>query len=127
MARQPRLAFYEYWDVSQLPVGEMPFSAVNKALKDERYLRKFKPTFYRENLLQGHLSALLYWYPSYIDLLFKMAIDGDYGAFFKPFPFEIFEGFKYLFPEVCEMLDNILENKIRSNHLDETKFNKKFK
>lgn len=123
-----RTMWHEYWELTELPIGEIPYSAIQRGLKDEKYFRKFTPTHYRENLLQGHLAALLFWYPRYVDFLYEMAIDGkDYLRFFHTFAPEITEGFKYLFPELIKKLDKLKESTLKLNHLEEIKFNRSYK
>lgn len=38
-----RTMFYEYFEVEQLPIGELPYSAIHSALKHEKYFRVFTP------------------------------------------------------------------------------------
>jgi hypothetical protein len=113
---------YEYFEIDNLPIGEIPFSTIQRAIKDEKYLRKFSPTHYRNDLLIGHPSALLYWYPHYIDYLYEFAIaDKDFMIFFKPFPAHIKDDFIELFPEVVKKLHKLRKNINRINHFEEIK------
>ena len=117
-----RLPYYEYFEVDNFPVGEIPFSAIQKALKDEKFFRRFTPTHYRADLLAGHSAALLYWYPHYIDFLYEFSInDKDFMLFFKPFPIEIKDGFVELFPEIIKKLKKLRQNVSKLNHLEELK------
>jgi len=122
-----RLPYLEYWEVTELPVGDVPYASIARGLKDEKYFRKFVPTYCRENLLQGHLSALLYWYPHYITLLYDLAVEGkDYMSYFNRMPSEITEAFFYLFPELIRKLDKI-KDKSNVNHLGELSFSRSMK
>jgi hypothetical protein len=118
--------YYNYFKLEQLP-SEISYNTIQRAIKNEIYLREFKPTFFRENLMQGHPSSLLYWYSYYVPELFSLAINNEeYLDFFNPFPEHIKSDFKYLFYELVEKLDRIKNNELKHNHLDETKFSKKF-
>lgn len=117
-----RHPFYEYFEVENLPIGEIPFSAIQRAIKDEKYLRRFIPTHYRNDLLNGHTAALLYWYPKYIDYLYELTMAGeDWMLFFKPFPQNIRDGFVELFPEIIKKLVRLRKNLSKLNHLEEMK------
>ena len=121
-----RNMLHEYFELTDLPIGELPYSAIQRALKDEKYLRQFTPTFCRNDLIQGNFSALLYWYPHYVEQLYALAIDGhNYMFYFKPLPSEITEGFVYLFPELMKKLDKARELTLKSNDLDEIKIKRK--
>lgn len=112
-----RSPFYEYFDIMELPIGELPYSSIDRALKDEKYLRKFQPTFFRNDLVNGHLASLLYWYPHYIDNLYEYSLSGkDFRSFLTP---EMVEHFEYLFPRVCSKLDKLKVKGIKLNHLEE--------
>jgi hypothetical protein len=120
-----RTIWYEYFDVTELPVGDLPYIAVKRALKDEEYMRKFTPTFARNDLMQGRLAALLYWYPYYVTQLFEMAGDGhDYMIYFRGLPTEIIDGFNYLFPELKNRLDKVKGIAVNLNSLEEMKLKK---
>ena len=113
-----RSIWYDYFDILELPIGELPYIAIERASKDEKYLRKFKPTFARNDMMQGHLASLLYWYPYYIDQLYEYALDGiDFRNYFTGT--EMVEHFEYLFPSVCSRLDRLSKKKIKTNHFDE--------
>ena len=115
-----RTIHYNYFEIHELPVGEVPYSAISKALKHEKYFRKFQPTFCRNDLLQGHLAALLYWYPHYIDQLYQFASEGkDYMAYFNSLPVEIREAFDYLFPETKKRLDRVAKYHMEVSILEE--------
>lgn len=115
-----RLPYYEYFEVENFPIGEIPFSTIQRAIKDERFLRKFSPTHYRNDLLSGHSSALLYWYPYYIDYLYEFAIsDKDFMIFFKPFPSHIKDDFVELFPDIIKKLHRLRKNISKINHFEE--------
>lgn len=115
-----RLIQYEYFEISDLPAGEIPYTAIVNALKDEKYLRRFKPTNYRNDLLLGHTGALLYWYTEYVDVLYDHAVnDEDFMVFFKHFPMEIREGFVFLFPEIMRKLNKVRKKLKKQNHLEE--------
>ena len=101
-----RHPFYEYFDINDMPVGEIPYSAFSKALKDEIYFRRFDPTFYRNDLLHGHKSALLYWYPYYIDYLNDRLIKHD-------------DDVCIIIPQLCNKLDRLKTTTFKLNHLDE--------
>lgn len=115
-----RHPWVEYFDILELPIGEVPYTAIDKALKDEKYLRKFQPTYARNDMVNGHLASLLYWYPYYIDELYDHALRGvDFRKYFVGTDME--EHFEFLFPSVCKKLDRIVEKGIKVNHLDEIK------
>lgn len=117
-----RTIFYEYFEVEQLPIGELPYSSIHKALRHEKYFRRFTPTFCRNDLLQGNLAALLYWYPNYIDQLYQFASEGkDYMMYFRGLPTEIIEAFDYLFPELKKRLDRVKETSLDLTVLEEFK------
>ena len=117
-----RLIQHDYFEINELPVGEIPFTAIQNAIKKQEYLLKFTPTNYREDFLVGHTGALLYWYPEYIDILYELSInDQEFMLFFKPFPTEIRDGFVYLFPEVKRRLNKIRKKFSKLNHLEEWK------
>jgi hypothetical protein len=120
---KPRISFVEYWNLEELAVGEIPYSAIQRALRDEKYMRKFTPTFCRNDLLRGHLSALLYWYPFYINNLYELASDGyDPLDYFKGIPWNAREEFEYLMGETVLKLKKLQRLNERNNHLDEVKF-----
>lgn len=115
-----RLIQYEYFEISDLPTGEIPYTAIVNAIKEEEYLRKFTPTNYRDDLSCGHLAALLYWYPEFIVFLYEYAVDGkNFMSFFKPFPPEVRDGFVYLYPEVMRKLNRIKRKHDKGNHFEE--------
>jgi hypothetical protein len=115
-----RSLHHEYFEVDNLPIGEIPFSAIQRALKDEKYLRRFVPTHYRNDLLNGHTGALLYWYPNYIDYLYELTMAGqDWMLFFKPFPPHIRDEFVELFPEIIKKLVKLRKNLNKLNHFEE--------
>lgn len=115
-----RTIWYEYFDIKDLPVGEVPYQAIHIALKDEKYMRRFTPTHYRENLMQGHLAAIMYWYPYYVDYLYEIAIDGrDFREFYIRFPREICLGFETLFPDMVKKLDKLSKKTMKLNSLGE--------
>lgn len=117
-----RLIQHEYFEISDLPTGEIPYTAIINAIKAEEYLRKFTPTNYRDDFNDYHLAALLYWYPEYITKLYDLAVSGDnFMSFFKPFPPEIRDGFVYLFPEVMLKLKKVKKKISRVNHFEEIK------
>lgn len=117
-----RHPFYEYFELENFPIGEIPFSAIQRALKDEKYFRKFQPSHYRNDLLSGHTAALLYWYPNYIDYLYELTMAGeDWMLFFKPFPHNIRDEFVELFPEIIKKLVRLRKNLSKLNHFDEMK------
>lgn len=121
-----RTIFYEYFDVEALPVGEIPYSVIHKALKHEKYMRLFEPTFCRNDLMRGNLAALLYWYPHYIDQLYEFAVEGkDYMMYFRGLPNEIVEAFDYLFPEVKRRLDKVKEDRLNLSELEEIKIKRR--
>jgi len=121
-----RTMFYDYFEISSLPVGEIPYSAIQKALKHEKYLRRFKPTFCRNDLMRGNLAALLYWYPHYIDQLYEFAVEGkDYMIYFSGLPTEITEAFDYLFPELKRRLDKVKEDRLNLSVLEEIKIKRR--
>jgi hypothetical protein len=113
-----RNILYEYFDVLELPVGEVPYTAIDRALRDERYLRKFTPSYARNDMMQGHLASLLYWYPFYIDQLYDFSLEGvDFRVYFKNT--NMLEHFEYLFPQICKKLDRLRLNGIKTNHFNE--------
>lgn len=117
-----RLIQYEYFELSELPIGEIPYTAIENALQDEIYFRKFQPTNYRDDLASGTLASLLYWYPEYINILYEYAVDDkDFMLFFKPFPTEIRDGFVFLYPEVMKKLKKVRRKVRTTNHFDEIK------
>ena len=121
-----RTIWYEYFELTDLPIGDLPYATIQRALKDEKYLRKFTPTFCRNDLAQGHFSALLYWFPHYVEQLYALAIDGhNYMFYFKTLSPEIIEGFTYLFPELMKNLDKARDLTLKSNELDEIKIKRK--
>jgi hypothetical protein len=121
-----RNILYNYFDIEQLPIGELPYTAIHRALGDEKYLRSFSPTYCRNDLAQGHLSALLYWYPNYIEQMYELAVDGfDYMAYFNRLPIEIIEGFKLLFPESIKKLEKARRLALDLNSLEEIKINRR--
>lgn len=121
-----RTMFHEYFELTDLPIGDLPYATIQRALKDEKYLRKFDPTFCRNDLLKGNFSALLYWYPHYVEQLYALAIEGhNYMFYFKTLLPEITEGFIYLFPELIKNLDKARELTLKSNELDEIKIKRK--
>ena len=121
----PRTMLHDYFDLKDLPIGEIPFSAIRMALRDEKYLRKYMPDNYMSDLRRGQLSALLYWYHYYINDLYELASVGkDYMDFFRVFPIEIKDGFNYLFGETIKRLDKVKSSAIKSNHLDESSLKK---
>ena len=112
----------EYWNIDELPVGELSFLTMRKALNDEKYMRKFKPTFCRNDLMIGHLSALLYWYPHYVNILYELASEGhDYMTYFKGLNKIIPEEFEFLMSDTVLKL-NKLQRSSKKNHLDEVKY-----
>jgi hypothetical protein len=119
----PRTIMYEYWKLEELPIGEVSYMTIQRALQDEKYMRKFRPSFYRENLLQGHHSALIYWYPHYVNELYEIAVNrGEFRRFFDKFPPHIKTSFEILFIELCKRLDKIKLSGLKLNHLEEIKF-----
>lgn len=123
-----RTYFNEYFEVIEMPVGEIPFSVINRALKHEKYFRRFTPTFCRKDLLQGHLAALLYWYPYYVEQLYELASEGkDFKLFFGGLPSVIIESFDYLFPELIKRLELAKEVAVNLTALEEIKIKRRSK
>jgi hypothetical protein len=121
-----RTIWHEYFELTQLPVGEIPYSTIQRALKDEKYLRKFEPTFCRNDLLRGNLSALLYWYPNYVEQLYALSVEGhSYMSYFNGLPSVVVEAFNYLFPELIKKLDKAKELAVKLTVLDEIKIKRK--
>lgn len=119
-----RLPHIEYFEQHELPIGEIPNSVLRRAKTDEIFFRKFTPSDYITDLSKGHVSALLYWFPYYRDVLYDKALSGQsYMEFFAPFPKIIKVAFKWLFRELVRRL-NVLSRSVRENHLGETKFKK---
>jgi len=117
-----RTLLYEYWKVDELPIGHLPFNSIQRALKDEVYMRKFTPSNMMEDLSSGYYSALLYWYPNYLDLLYDHAAEGiDHRVFFRNMNGNILYAFEYLFSELNNKLDRLRSHANRFNHLEETK------
>lgn len=115
-----REPWMEYWDIMELPIGEIPYISIDRAFKDEKYLRKFTPTYAKKDMLDGYLSALLYWYPYYIDQLYELSLEGvDYRRYFDGTNF--IEDFEYLFPQISNRLDKLRTKNIKTNHLGEIK------
>lgn len=117
----PRESFVEYFNLEELPIGELSYSAIQKALRHEMFFRKFYPTFCRENLMQGHKAALLYWYPFYVNELCILASEGnDAMSYFKGISWDVVGYFEYLFPETVSKLKKIQKLNSKLNHLEET-------
>lgn len=115
---KPRESFIEYWNIDELPIGELPYNAIQKALRNEEYFRKFTPTYCRNDLMIGHKSALLYWYPYYVDTLYELSSKGmEYSIFFNGIGGDMLSHFTYLFPDTIIKLNKVL--KLKKNHLDE--------
>jgi hypothetical protein len=121
-----RTIMYEYFEIEQLPIGDLPYMSIQRALKNEAYLRIFPPTYCRNDLAKGYLAALLYWYPSYLEQLYELAVEGrDYMVYFNRLPIGIIEGFKHLFPETIKRLDKAKRLAIDLNSLEEIKINRR--
>lgn len=117
-----RLPWIDYWELEELPVGDLSFSTIEKALKQEVYLRKFTPTNLKNDLMNGNLSALLYWYNFYIEELYDLAANKkDFMEYFNKFPEGVKEGFIYLFPQLIKRLRVIEAGKIKKSKLDEVR------
>ena len=115
-----RSPWVEYFDILELPIGEVPYVGIAKALEEEKYLRKFSPTFPRNDFLHGHLAALLYWYPHYINDLYEYALKGaNFRDYFNGT--EMADHFVHLFPQVTIRLDRLRTKGLKTNHLDEIK------
>lgn len=124
--RKERSIAHDYFDISDLPTGDLPYSAIDRALKDEKYLRKYTPVAMRTDLTYLHYPALLIYYPDYIDTLYDLAAEGlDYMSFFHTYPTEITEAFNYLFPEAIKKLERVKQSKLKLTTLEETKFKKR--
>lgn len=113
-----RISFNDYFDIEELEVGIIPYQAINKALSYEIFMRKFTPSLHWSTDLEvGIPSAVLVYYPKYLDFLYEYALQGkSYKSFFQGYPPIIVETFEYLFPSTITKLDKLIKNIQKMNN-----------
>lgn len=130
--------------ITEFRLGEIPFLAIDRLLD----FKVFDPDIGRRMPLfdDGYLpaeswpseagkkgrsqpeiaTAVVYWYPSYIDMLYSMAIDMGQRKANQPTcmwdnylqPLEAY-WFRRLFKEASERLDRLQKGDLKLNHVDE--------
>lgn len=99
----------EYFDLNDLPLNDLPYSAIDAALKDEKYMRKYPLINLNADLNSGYPAALLIRYPEYVDSLYNLAYSGlvpqHYFSFFAKGTYEAFE---YLFEDLNAKLNSVV-------------------
>lgn len=120
--------------ITEFPLGEIPFMAIDRLLNykvpadngfkislfDEDYLPS--TTWLEELNIKGRsdseaATAIVYWYPVYIDTLYTRAIAKlEWEVYLQPT--EAY-WFRMLFKETATRLDKIASGNMRLNHVDE--------
>lgn len=112
-------------DLGFFPLGELPFDTYALITDpDKLYFHcvKFVPTRWDEDLKQGTIRVLVYWYPVYAPKLFQLASQGLEFRYFLAFYHEdLPRNFQRAFPSTTKALDSLKEGKIKLNHMEETK------
>lgn len=108
-----RTMFNAYYDISELDVGTIPYTTIERALKYPIFLIKHIPTpHWTYDLKMKHYSSVLVRFPEYRDYLYEYALQGkSYKEFFSPYDIRITESFEYLFPHVIKQLDKLIKNR----------------
>ena len=108
-------------DPTFFPLGEIPFDAYQKLLGEFRSLcRKFIPTNWQDDLKSGDANAVIYWYPVYIDYLYKEVSEGrKWKDFLSSFHYANHHYFMQIFQSTTLKLDTILRGNVKSNPLGE--------
>lgn len=104
-----RLMIYDYYDMSDIDIGCIPYSAIQRALRHEIFFRKSGTTFnWQKDLHNKIYSSVLVRFPDYIAYLYEHCMEGkSYKEFFGCYHPEILESFEYLFPDVIKRLDRM--------------------
>lgn len=117
--------------ITDLPLGEVPFLAIDRLMTssnyDERYGKvplfnpQFIPKTWIEDLKLGEPTALVYWYPQYIDYLYEIAMQGkNFKDFLIKHHARNEAWFLKIFPEVANKLERLASTSVKLNHLNET-------
>lgn len=108
---------YEFFKIM-----ELPFDAYEYFIKREFDFKVFTPKTMDEDLSQGTISALVYYYPIYLSELYDLVSRGeDYRSFFRKYTPSLEILFKQMFRTTSSKLDRILGRKIKVNYLAEIK------
>lgn len=115
--------------ITDFPLGEVPYLAIDRLIETRIYDREkgyihifdstWLPTKWLSDLMKGRPTPLVYWYPSYIDHLYSLALMGEQPLEFLNYLHkDNVIWFPRLFTEVHLKLNNL--RKIKLNHLNET-------
>lgn len=121
--------------ISDMPLGQLPFAAVNRFLnlKESKFCEvtgrykqipicsdSFKPTNISDDLSTGEPTALVFWYPEYIDFLTDLAVNKEgFEDFLGGYNISNIAWFKDIFSEMYEHLVKLETTDVAFNDLNE--------
>ena len=123
--RSNKCCFYEkrptMIDLKLFNLESLPFDACTKLTGEYRsYCKSFEPTDMVTDLRSGKAHAVIYWYLSYIDRMFKLAAEKkEPYSFLDKFNDSNSHYFKDVFVSSCAKLDKIYFSRIKTNRLSE--------
>ncbi len=116
--------------ITEFPLGMIPYLAIDRLSTLKQMDRKhgmvpifddqWVPWEWKEDLKFGKPTALVYWYPEYVDFLYEIALSGaDFRSFLVGFNYENLRWFDLLFTEQAAKLDKLASKTLKLNHLNE--------
>lgn len=108
-------------DPTFFPLGEIPYDAYQKLLGEYKSMcRKFIPTNFQEDLKSGDANSIIYWYPVYLDYLYKEATEnGGWKEWLSSFAPQNPHLFIQIFKSTAYKLDNIRRGELKYNRIGE--------
>lgn len=120
--------------ITEFPLGEIPYLAIDRLTTLK--MQNPKPTGHpivpvfddlwvpsqdwKSDLNSGKATPLVYWYPSYADFLYEIAMAGeDFRTFLTGFNHQNVLWFNRLFAEQADKLDKLAKKTLQLNHLNE--------
>jgi len=121
---------WNFWaTVKHYPMDELPYDALKFILDNCREaVRPFNPTTVEQDLKLGRAHTIVYWYPQYLDTLYKYAADGlDWRSYLTDLHPDNLVFFSVIFKNTTTKLDSIIFNLLKQNKLGEITLTKEIK
>lgn len=106
------------------PLELLPFDAFHKVMSVyQMHLDpSFVPNTMEQDLKDHPAQAIVYWFPHYSIILFELATEGkNYQDWFDQFNTKNYWYFINIFKWTSKKLDSLIEKKLNSSILDETR------
>jgi len=103
------------------PLMEVPFDAYCLLLDFyANHLEHFVPSTMEEDLKNGRLNAMVYWYPRLVQTLYALSYEGhDFRGYLEALNSQNVYLFEEIFKDTVKKLDKLREKRLNNNHLDE--------